>query len=183
MELFNLVGGLSLARMRPVLEVAGTPFLAEIDAVVAACNDSEYPGCAEEIASLRNWRSEIGALEDSSEPEYFQSTAAGVAMLVTTSELSESDREWKIRSSVGNFWESCDDLVHAGGGYSRREFQGIKTTLYGVEEFWINGDLRLLSEEGARVTDVYSARLSKIRSNYPKRRGIARVVAECAGWE
>ncbi len=47
---------------------------------------------------------------------------------------------------------------------------------------WREGDFRLLSEEGADVSELYAERLSKIRSSYPKRRQIARVVAECAKW-
>ncbi|MFD3957424.1 MULTISPECIES: hypothetical protein [Streptomyces] len=182
MDLWSLTGGLSLARMRPILEVAGTSRLAEIDDIVAGCSGPAVPGGAEKIASLRSWRSEIGALEDSSDPSYFQSTAAGVAILVASQELPSGDREWRIRSSVGNFWDSCDDLLQAGGGYSRAEFQGIKTTLRGVEDIWREGDFRLLSEEGVDVAELYAERLSKIRSSYPKRRQIARVVAECAEW-
>lgn len=182
MDLWSRAGGLSLARMRPILEVAGAPRLAEIDDVVAGCSAPGVPGGAEKIASLRSWRSEIGALEDSSTPTYFQSTAAGVAILVASQEIPASDSEWRIRSSVGNFWDSCDDLLHAGGGYSRAEFQGIKTTLRGVEDIWRDGDVRLLSDEGVDVAAAYAERLSRIRSNYPKRRQIARVVAECAGW-
>lgn len=83
---------------------------------------------------------------------------------------------------MGNFWNSCDDLLQAGGGYSRAEFQGIKTTLRGVEDMWREGDFHLLSEEGADMAKSYAARLSKIHSNYPKRRQIARVIAECAEW-
>ncbi|MFE6187683.1 hypothetical protein ACFQ6U_24965 [Streptomyces sp. NPDC056465] len=166
-----------------MLEVARTSRLAEIDAIVAACSIPGGPGDAKEIASLRGWRSEIGTLEDSSIPAYFQSTAAGVAILVASSDLPASDREWKIRSSVGNFWDSCDDLLHAGGGYSSVEFKGIKTTLRGVEDIWREGDIRLLSREGADIVEAYAERLSKIRSNYPKRRQIAQVVAKCAGWD
>ncbi|MEU5068880.1 hypothetical protein ACR3S4_02395 [Streptomyces sp. CH8.1] len=182
MDLWSLTGGLSLARMRPILEVAGAPHLAEIDDIVAGCSGSAVPGGAEKIALLRSWRSEIGALEDSSDPSYFQSTAAGVAILVVSHELPPDDREWRIRSSVGNFWDSCDDLLQAGGGYARAEFRGIKTTLRGVEDMWREGDFRLLSEEGVDVAELYAERLSKIHSGYPKRRQIARVVAECAEW-
>lgn len=182
MDLWSLTGGLSLARMRPILEVAGASRLAEIDDIVAGCSAPGVPGGTEKIASLRSWRSEIGTLEDSSTPAYFQSTAAGVAILVASQELPASDREWRIRSSVGNFWDSCDDLLHVGGGYSREEFKGIKTTLRGVEDIWRDGDIHLLSNEGVDAAEVYAERLSRIRSNYPKRRQIARVVAECAGW-
>lgn len=181
MDLWSLTGGLSLARMRPILEVVGASRLADIDDVVAGCGAPGLPVGAGKIASLRTWRSEIGALEDSSTPAYFQSTAAGVAILVASQELPASDREWKIRSSVSNFWDSCDDLLSTGG-YSRVEFQGIKTTLRGVEDIWRGGDIRLLVEEGVDVSAVYAERLSRIRSSYPKRRQIARVVAECAGW-
>lgn len=183
MDLWTLAGGLALARMRPILEVAGTSRLGEIDDIVDACGTPGIPGRAEKIASLRSWRSEIGALEDSSIPTYFQSTAAGVAILVASQELPENGRGWRIRSSVGNFWDSCDDLLHAGGGYSSNEFQGIKTTLRGVEDIWCDGDIGLLSDREADAAEVYAERLSKIRSNYPKRRKIARIVAECAGWD
>ena len=182
MDLWSLTGGLSLARMRPILEVAGAPHLAEIDDIVAGCSGPAVPGGAEKIASMRSWRSEIGALQDSSNPSYFQSTAAGVAILVASQELPSEDREWRIRSSVGNFWDSCDDLLQAGNGYSRTEFQGIKTTLRGIEDMWREGDFRLLSENGVDFAELYAERLSKIRSSYPKRRQIARVVAECAEW-
>lgn len=182
MDMWSLVGGLALARMRPVLEVAEASRLAEIDDIVDGCSAPAVSGDAEKIDSLRSWRSEIGVLEESSTPFYFQSTAAGVAILVASKELPAADREWRIRSSVGNFWDSCDDLLQAGGGYSRAEFQGIKTTLRGVEEMWREGDFRLLSDGGADVAEVYAERLSRIRSSYPKRREIARVVAECAGW-
>jgi hypothetical protein len=183
MGLVTLTGGLSLARMRPFLEVAGTLFLAEIDDIVAACIGSKVPGCAAEVASLERWRSEIGVLEDASTPGYFQSTAAGVAILVASRESTRSDREWRIRSSVGNFWASCDDLLHAGGGYSKPDFKGVKTTLQGVEDIWRDGDIRSLGGASGSIVDVYSERLRKIRSSYPMRRRIARVVAECAGWE
>lgn len=182
MDLWSLIGGLSLARMRPILEVVGASRLVEIDEIVVGCGVPGVPVGAEKIASLRTWRSEIGALEDSSTPTYFQSTAAGVAILVASQELPASDREWKIRSSVDNFWDSCDDLLSAGGGYSRAEFRGVKTTLRGVEDIWRDGDVRLLAEEGVDVSEVYAERLARIRSGYPKRRQIARVVAECAGW-
>lgn len=182
MDTWSLVGGLALARMRPVLEVSGASHLAEIDDIVAACSAPAFPGSAEKIAALRSWRSEIGVLEDSSTPSYFQSTAAGVALLVASKERPEADRTWRIRSSIGNFWDSCDGLLQAGGGYSRAEFQGIKTTLRGVEEMWHEGDLLLLSDERANSAEVYAERLSKIRANYPKRREIAQIVAECGGW-
>ncbi len=91
MDLWSLTGGLSLARMRPILEVAGASHLAEIDDIVAGCSGPAIPGGAEKVASLRSWRSEIGALEDSSDPSYFfLSTAAGVAILVASQELLQA---------------------------------------------------------------------------------------------
>ncbi|MFE5723748.1 hypothetical protein [Streptomyces erythrochromogenes] len=156
--------------------------MAEIDSIIAACSAPEVSNYAREVDVLRSRRSEIGVLEDASTPGYFQSTAAGVAILAVARESPASDREWRIRSSVGNFWDSCDDILHAGGGYSRGEFQGIKTTLRGVEDAWRDGDTRLLSETRSDLSKVFEDRLSKVRSNYPKRRQIARVVAECAGW-
>lgn len=182
MDMLSLIGGLALARMRPILEVAEASHLTEIDEIVAGCGARAVSGGAEKIASLRSWRREIGVLEDSSIPSYFQSTAAGVAILVVSKELPAADREWRIRSSVGNFWDSCDDLLQAGSGYSRAEFQGIKMTLRGVEDMWRDGDFRLLSDRGADVAEVYAERLDRIRFSYPKRREIARVVAECAEW-
>lgn len=41
MELVRLVAALSLARMRPILVVAGAPFLEEIDHIVAVCGMGE----------------------------------------------------------------------------------------------------------------------------------------------
>ncbi|MFE5941864.1 hypothetical protein [Streptomyces sp. NPDC056480] len=185
MDMWSLAGGLALARMRPVLELAGaeTSRLAEIDDIVAGCSAPHVPSGTEKIDSLRNWRSEIGALEDSSTPSYFQSTAAGVAILVASKELPDADRGWRITSSIGNFWDSCDDLLQAGDGYSRAEFQGIKTTLRGVEDMWREGDFHLLTGEGVDVAKAYAERLSRIRYSYPKRRDIARVVAECGQWD
>lgn len=183
MGLWNLVGGLALARMRPILEVTGTACLAELDEVVDVLGCQRGSINPERIAPLRDWRRKIGPLEDASLPIYFQSTAAGVAILVASDEVSAGDLEWRIGSSVGNFWDSCDDLLQAGGGYSRSEFQGIKTTLRGVENAWRDGDIRLLSDDGADVERIYGNRLTQIRSHYPKRRQIARVVAECAGWD
>ncbi|WP_141726889.1 hypothetical protein [Streptomyces niveus] len=158
--------------------------MGEIDDIIAAGGSAQgFAGVVEKVASLKSWRSEIGALEDSSAPTYFQSTAAGVAILVASETVPANDREWRIRSSVANFWDSCDDLLHAGGGYSRIELRAIKTTLRGVEDIWRAADIRLLSDGGADDAKVYVERLAKIHSNYPKRRQIARVVAESAGWD
>ncbi|WP_446040550.1 hypothetical protein [Streptomyces sp. SID1121] len=163
-------GGLALARIRPMLEVAGTPFLVEINNVIDECGDSEPLCQALGIDVLREWRDSIGPLEDSSVPEYFQSTAAGVAVLVAGKEGSATDRERRVRSSEGNFWDSCDDLLHAGGGFSRAEFQGIKTTLRRGEDIWQEGDARLISESSGDPVGIFARRLSKFRANYPRRR-------------
>ncbi|MET8983747.1 hypothetical protein ABZX85_50140 [Streptomyces sp. NPDC004539] len=181
-DFWSLVGGLSLARMRPILEVSGDLHLVEIDGIVSGVGASEVPEGAEKVALLRNWRSGIGTLEDSSTPTYLQAVAAGVAILVVSKELPANDRDWRIRSGVGNFWDSCDELLHAGGGYAMAELKEIKTTLRGVENMWRDGDALLLSDREADSVEVYSQRLSLIRSKYPRRRKIARVVAECAGW-
>ncbi|MFF2954940.1 hypothetical protein ACFVVU_26780 [Kitasatospora sp. NPDC057965] len=182
MELWMLAGGLSLARMRPILEVSGTSRMEEIDDIIVSLGASDVREYSEKIAKLESWRREIGPLEDSSAPTYFQSTAAGVAILAISREISASDREWRIESSVGNFWSSCDDLLHAGGGYLRPEFRGVSTTLRGVENIWREGDLQVLSVGGPDAINAYNVRLAKIRSNYAKRREIAQVFAECAGW-
>jgi hypothetical protein len=183
MDLITFAGALAIARMRPVLEVARTPFLSEIDRFVDACGEAVVLSCVPEMESLQHWRRKIGPLDDSSVPEYFQSTAAGVAILAAAYEGGSNDRGWRIKSNVANFWASCDDLLHAGNGYSRSEFQGIKTTLQGVEDMWREGDVRALSLQEGDPAVSFRARLSKVRSNYPKRRNVARIVAECAGWD
>jgi hypothetical protein len=183
MDLLALTGGLCLARMRPILECAGTPRLEQIDNVVAACGTTELRDAAKSIASLTTWRATIGQIEESSTPTYFQANAIRVATVAISNEMPVRDREWQIRCISGNFWDSCDDLLDSGGGFSRKEFKGIKTTLRGIEDMWLDGDIRLLYEPGVDVGRIYAERLSKIRSNYPKRRAIARIVAECGGWE
>ena len=183
MDLTGLAGALALVRMRPVLEVAGTPFLAEIDSIVAACGALETSGCAKEVRLLRAWKKEIDPVEDAFEPIYFQSAAADLAVLVASQESDVSDREFSIRVTVGNFWNSCDSLLHARGGYSRAEYKGIKTTPRGVENMWCDRDVFLLSEGRDNLAKVFAERLSEIYSKYPKRKEIARIIAECGGWD
>ncbi|MEW1725218.1 hypothetical protein [Streptomyces sp. NPDC093109] len=183
MGMISLMGGLSLARMMPILEVSGASFLREIDSIVAACGASERISQAQAVDVLRGMRSIIGPLEDSFTPDYFQATAAGVAIIVATEGEAAGVGEFRMRSSIGNFWDSCDDLLHSDGGYSRMEFQGIKSTLRGVEDIWQDGDSRIISASANDPIPAFVERLSLIRANYPRRRRIARVFAECAGWD
>ncbi|MFF4371468.1 hypothetical protein [Streptomyces sp. NPDC001594] len=167
--------------MLPILECTGSSHVDEIDHIVNFCSTAAIPEETKIITSLTNRRENLGQLEDSSTPAYFESTALAIALLVT-SEPHGRDREWRIESMVGNFWDSCDDLLHSSGGYSREEFKGIKTTLRGIEDMWHEGDVQLF-HQGGNLGGTYTERLSKIRSNYPKRRQIARIIAECGRWE
>ncbi|MEU3901786.1 hypothetical protein [Streptomyces sp. NPDC045251] len=173
---------MALARMMPVLEIAGAPFLDEVERIVSACGTVDEVNLQAEVASLSAWRQKIGPLEDSSDATYFQSTAAGVAVLVADVRVLATDRDWRIVANVSNFWASCDDILHRGDGFSRGEFRGVKTTLEGVENLWKERDEALLSGHPEASLSIFLRRLSEIRSHYPKRRQVARIIGECAGW-
>lgn len=182
MNLVKLRGALCLVRMKPILEMASTPFLVEIDSIVAACSMHEAPDLSAEVGSLREWRCRIGMLDDSLAREYFQSTAAGIAILVAEPhEITPTEVNWRISSSVANFWDSCDDILHRTEGYSRGELVGIKTTLRGVEDIWRDRDFEILASQ-ADPRIAFLDRLAKIQSNVPRRVEVARIVADCAGW-
>ncbi|WP_445277175.1 hypothetical protein [Streptomyces sp. DSM 41033] len=180
MELVRLVAALSLARMRPILVVAGAPCLEEIDHIVAVGGMGE-PSRDLEVATLKKERKRIGPLDDSAIPEYFQSTAAGIAVSVTSEASVVEDEGKRISSNIANFWDSCDDIMHAGNGYASPGL-GIKTTLRGVEDMWQADDVRLLSASPRDSLGVFAVRLSEIRDKYPKRYQVAQVLADCAGW-
>jgi hypothetical protein len=178
----RFIGGLALARMWPVLEVAGSPFLAELDEIVVRCGTRESVECAAEVESLNLWREKYGKLEDSRESGYFASIAAGVALMVVSKDFDADVRRWRVTSNVSNFWAACDDILHVGGGFLRAEFKGVKMTLEAVEDVWRHRDVELFAVASEARGGIYDERLSKVRSTYPKRREIARVLADCAGW-
>lgn len=178
MDVVGLAGLLSLARMIPILEVAVIPSSPFVAAAVTAFGALDFPISSPEVDALIRWRREIGPVPDASDPEYFHSTAATIAVFVAAGPV---DREWRIRASIENFWNSCDDLLHRGDGYRRSEFQGIRTTLRGVEDEWRKLDLRQLAE-AVDPQHVFEERKATIRKNLPRRREVARLVAECAGW-
>ncbi|MEV4969043.1 hypothetical protein ACFWZK_19425 [[Kitasatospora] papulosa] len=155
----------------------------EIDHIVTTCGMGEQFSGGRTISALKRARRRIGPLEDSATPDYFQSTAAGIAISVASKEnTTAEDLDHKMRSNIANFWDSCDDIMHAANGYASPEFAGIKTTLRGVEDMWQAEDERLLWASPRDSKEVFAGRLCLIREKYPKRQRIAQIVADCAGW-
>ncbi|MFI0939220.1 hypothetical protein [Streptomyces sp. NPDC021020] len=177
-------GALRLARMLPVLEALGTPFLGELDAVVTACGAAESsPGFESVAGKLRRWSDDLSGGVDVFLPDYYRATALAVALLVAApGGLSPSEVFGKINANTGNFWNCCDNIVHKGGGFRDPALRSIKTTLRGVENAWFERDSQLLRQSG-EPRHVLRARLREIEEKAPTRRAMAREFVICAGWD
>ncbi|MEV0619174.1 hypothetical protein AB0I81_38065 [Nonomuraea sp. NPDC050404] len=200
MELFDqpsprrrvtISGALRLARLLPILDVLHTPFLPDLRTVVSHC-DAPAPVIDPEAAasdalsgavtSLRQWRARLAEATDVALPSYYQSTAAGIALLVATPDATDPrSRFARINAIAGNFWNCCDDIVHRAGGFRAPPLRTLKTTLRGVEDLWFNRDLTLLAGP-ADPHDVLEDRLRELARKGEARREVAELIAHCAGW-
>ncbi|WP_157520400.1 hypothetical protein [Herbidospora daliensis] len=180
--MITFIGLLSLARMRPVIDMASCPLVPEIDAIIDSGKSSPGKIPSDVIRSVEGWYSGIEVIDDDVKPLYFQVTAVHVALTVASEVLSPREREWRVNADIKNFWKSCDSLLHAGGGFTSPVYSGIKTTMEGVEDVWIEQDVKSFKNPRSDVVVEFGHRLAAIRSNYPKRVRIARLIAKCAGW-
>ncbi|GAA2112016.1 hypothetical protein [Actinomadura alba] len=174
-------GALRLKRMLPVLEVAATPFLEEIEEIIDARGEgraSNIDGC---IDSISSWMDRIGIVQDIDAPEWFQDGAAEIA-LASAGVGDVESRARLIQHATGNFWNACDDIVHRIDGYRSPEFTGLKTTLRGVEDIWQSVDLKVIRElRDSR--EAFRRQVASIGRRSAQRSAIAGVIARCAGWE
>ncbi|MFD7873278.1 hypothetical protein ACFV5G_03975 [Streptomyces sp. NPDC059766] len=168
-----------MARILPILRVVNTPFVEDLEAVVAGCGS----GIGNAVDSLRNWRTELAGSVDILLPSYYQATAVSVGLLIADSDsLEPSERFMKVNASVGNLWNCCDHIVHRAGGFQAVEFRGLKSTLRGVENMWFDRDVELLSSP-VNPGEILEARLREISDKSLARNLIAAGIARCAEWE
>ncbi|SDJ04092.1 hypothetical protein [Nonomuraea jiangxiensis] len=149
--------------------------------VVSGCDAPPDAAFDEAVASLRHWRERLHG-HDIARPGYYQSTAAGVGLLVAAPDaMDPRERFARINAVIGNFWDCCDDLVHAAGGFTTTPLRRLTTTLRGVEDLWFDREAEALSG-GAEPYEVLESGLRAIEGKAGAREEAARAVARCAGW-
>lgn len=182
-------GALRLARALPVLDAIGTPYADDLRTVIATCDrPGGTPG--DVVAALRRHRAGTAGRDDVARPGYYQATAAGIALLVAApgtglasgpEPLAVPERFARINVMIGNFWNSCDDLVHDAGGFRSPPLRQLRTTLRGVEDQWFERDTALLTGP-SDPHDVLERRLADLSAKAPARAAVAETIARCAGW-
>jgi hypothetical protein len=175
-------GALRLARLLPILDVLRTPFLPDLRSVVSGCDSPDPVALTGAVTSLRYWRTRLAGATDVALPAYYESTAAGVALLVATPDAMEArERFDRINAVAGNFWNCCDGIVHRADGFRSPPLRTLKTTLRGVEDLWFGRDVALLASP-ADPHEVLAARLRDLAGKSDARRAVAELIVRCAGW-
>ncbi|MFD6950985.1 MULTISPECIES: hypothetical protein [unclassified Nocardiopsis] len=182
MDATTFLGVLAMMRLKPFLEVADAPFIGAVNEMVNSSRVGIFDTFDEKYSEIREWKRLQGVVEDACTREGVLAYGASFVMHVAGAEVEEPRFRAKWMSHAhSDFWRTCDDIIDLGGGFSRTEFRGIKTTLEGVERIWQEKDNALLGP-GVDLENSFRERLGEIERNIPRREVFARVLAECGGW-